>query len=94
MTDSLSGVDPSSVNFAVLDSDDTVQPTGPVTLGPGGTYSFTVLLEASRQGTDLNGRSHTHYCRLNLGWQLLSSQTANCSSALAASDFPGARIRI
>jgi glycosidase len=59
MTDNLSGVDPSSVNFAVLDSEGTVQPSGPVTLGAGGTYSFTVLLQASRQGTDPNSRQYT-----------------------------------
>ena len=59
MTDTLSGADPSSVNFAVVDSDGTVQPSGPVTLGAGGTYLFTVLLQASRQGTDLNGIQYT-----------------------------------
>lgn len=36
-----------------------MQPNGPVTLGPGGAYAFTVLLEASRLGTDLDGRLYT-----------------------------------
>jgi hypothetical protein len=30
-----------------------------VTLGPGDAYSFTVLLQASRVGTDLDGRLYT-----------------------------------
>jgi glycosidase len=59
MTDNLSGVDPATAAFAVVDSDGTVQPTGPVTLGSGGSYSFVVLLRASRQGTDLSGRQYT-----------------------------------
>jgi hypothetical protein len=59
MTDNLSGIDPSTVNFAVLDSDGTAQPSGPVTLESGGTYSFTVMLQASRLGTDLSGRRYT-----------------------------------
>ncbi len=33
-------------------------PFGPV-LGPGGNYSFKILLQASRLGTDRDGRSYT-----------------------------------
>jgi hypothetical protein len=54
--DSLSGVNPSTAAFAVVDEYGMVQPSGPVSLGPGGTYSFTVLLQASRNGNDKNGR--------------------------------------
>jgi hypothetical protein len=36
-----------------------VQPSGPVAVGAGGAYSFTVLLQASRLGSDLDGRFYT-----------------------------------
>jgi len=45
--------------YAVKDEYGEVQPSGPVTLGPGGAYSFTVLLQTSRLGTDLDGRFYT-----------------------------------
>jgi hypothetical protein len=45
--------------YAVTDEYGQVQPRGPLTLGAGGAYSFTVLLRASRLGTDLNGRLYT-----------------------------------
>jgi hypothetical protein len=45
--------------YAVTDEYGQVQPSGPVTLGPGGAYSFTVLLQASRLGNDLDGRLYT-----------------------------------
>jgi len=36
-----------------------VQPTGPVIVGANGTYAFMVLLQAQRNGNDLNGRLYT-----------------------------------
>jgi sugar lactone lactonase YvrE len=45
--------------YTVTDEYGRVQPSGPVTVGAGGAYSFTVLLQASRLGTDLNGRLYT-----------------------------------
>jgi uncharacterized protein (UPF0548 family) len=45
--------------YAVTDEYGKVQPRGPVTLSPGGAYSFTILLKASRAGTDINGRVYT-----------------------------------
>ena len=57
--DSLSGVNPSTATFAVVDEYGMVQPSGPVNLGHGGSYSFTVLLQASRNGNDKNGRQYT-----------------------------------
>lgn len=51
-----SGIDPSSVIFRVIDEYGLVQPTGPVTIGEDGSFSFTVMLEASRRGADLDGR--------------------------------------
>jgi hypothetical protein len=46
-------------SYAVRDEYGEVQPSGPVTLGPGGAYSFTVMLQATRLGTDLDGRLYT-----------------------------------
>jgi glycosidase len=57
--DNLSGVDPTSAAFAVVDEYGSVQPSGRVSLGPGGSYSFTVSLQASRLDTDKDGRQYT-----------------------------------
>ena len=59
ITDAASGVDASSATFRVLDEYGQVQPGGAVVLGAGGSYSFTVMLEASRRGDDRNGRLYT-----------------------------------
>jgi virginiamycin B lyase len=59
ITDTGSGVNASSVGFAVSDEYGAVQPSGMVTLGPGGAYSFIVLLQASRLGADSDGRQYT-----------------------------------
>ena len=44
--------------FAVVDEYGSVNPNGPITLGPGGTYTFTVSLQASRNGSDKDGRQY------------------------------------
>ncbi len=59
ITDTGSGVNVNSAAYAVKDEYGEVQPHGPITLGPGGAYSFRVLLQASRLGTDLDGRRYT-----------------------------------
>jgi len=48
-----------SATYAVKDEYGQVQPKGTLILGPGGTYSVTFLLQASRLGTDLDGRRYT-----------------------------------
>jgi hypothetical protein len=48
-----------TTTYAVKDEYGEVHPGGPVTLGVRGTYSFAVLLQASRLGTDLDGRLYT-----------------------------------
>jgi len=48
-----------SAKYAVKDEYGKVQPSGPVTLDSVGAYRFTVLLEASRFGTDPDGRLYT-----------------------------------
>jgi len=58
ITDNLSGVDPSTAAFAVVDEYGRVNPSGPVNVGPGGTYTFTVSLQASRNANDKDGRQY------------------------------------
>jgi hypothetical protein len=45
--------------YTVTDEYGKVQPRGPVTLGPRGAYSFKVRLQASRLGSDIDGRHYT-----------------------------------
>jgi len=59
MADSLSGVDPRTPSFVVTDAYGIVQPSGPVSVAPNGAYSFTVSLEARRDGQSTNGRLYT-----------------------------------
>jgi len=59
ITDTGSGVNANSAAYSVKDEYGEVQPMGAITLGPGGNYSFTILLQASRRGTDLDGRRYT-----------------------------------
>lgn len=59
ITDPGTGCTLKSAAYAVKDEYGEVQPSGPVTLGAGGAYAFSVLLQASRLGTDLDGRLYT-----------------------------------
>jgi hypothetical protein len=59
MADSLSGVNPATALFAVTDAYGLVQPAGLVNLASNGAYSFTISLEARRNGQDMNGRLYT-----------------------------------
>ena len=59
ITDTESGVDAHSLTFSVRDEYGEVQPAGAITLGAGGTFSFTVSLRAARQGSDRDGRRYT-----------------------------------
>jgi|SRR5260370_397192 len=59
ITDTGSGVNLSSAAYSVTDEYGKVQPTGAITLGAGGNYSFTVSLQASRRGSDRDGRQYT-----------------------------------
>jgi hypothetical protein len=58
VTDVLSGVDPASVAFDVVDYYGRIRPTGPVILDPDGRFTFSVSLEASRLGQDSAGRTY------------------------------------
>jgi hypothetical protein len=59
ITDTESGVDAHSLTFSVQDEYGEVQPAGAITLGAGGTFSFTVSLRAARHGSDRDGRRYT-----------------------------------
>jgi hypothetical protein len=56
-TDSLSGI--SSAGFNVIDEYGVAQPSGPVTVQANGSYSFTLTLPATKNGSDKNGRLYT-----------------------------------
>jgi virginiamycin B lyase len=58
MVDLGSGVDANSAVYSVIDEYHQVQPTGHITLDIAGNYSFKILLLASRQGHDKNGRQY------------------------------------
>jgi hypothetical protein len=53
-----SGIADGSPAFHVVDEYGAVQPAGAVSLHADGTFSFVVNLEASRQGSDLDGRRY------------------------------------
>jgi glycosidase len=59
ITDNLSGIDPSTPAFSVHDEHGNIQPSGPLSLGSGGTYSFAISLQGSRRGNDKDGRQYT-----------------------------------
>ena len=59
VTDTDSSCSIKTAAYAVKDEYREVQPTGPITLGVGGPLTFTVWLQASRLGTDLDGRLYT-----------------------------------
>ena len=59
MTDDLSGVNRDSALFSVEDEYGAITPGGSITVAENGAYSFTVLLEARRDGSDTDGRLYT-----------------------------------
>ncbi|HLJ53625.1 MAG TPA: hypothetical protein VKT77_01225, partial [Chthonomonadaceae bacterium] len=59
ISDSGSGVDLASGTYSTVDSYGLAQPSGTFAIGAGGSYSFTVSLEARRNGTDIAGRTYT-----------------------------------
>ena len=48
-----------SASYRVVDEYRRIQPSGPITWAPDGSYSFVVSLEAYRNGNDYNGRTYT-----------------------------------
>jgi hypothetical protein len=58
ISDTGSGVLASSVIYAVVDEYQRVQPSGHIVLNSAGQYAFTILLQASRLGSDTDGRRY------------------------------------
>ena len=59
ISDPDSGIKPSSAEYAVEDEYRLIEPYGKVALDSAGNYSFTILLRASREGGDRDGRQYT-----------------------------------
>lgn len=58
ITDAGGGLDTRSAAYAVTDEYRQVQPQGSVALRADGSYAFSILLQASRKGTDKDGRQY------------------------------------
>lgn len=58
ITDDLSGVETGSASYRVTDEYGVVQPSGSFAVGGNGTFSFTIPLDAWRNGTDRDGRRY------------------------------------
>ena len=58
ITDAGSGVDLTSAMFVVEDEYGVVQPSGSIEVNADGSYRVQILLEASRKGTDFDGRTY------------------------------------
>jgi hypothetical protein len=97
-SDTLSGVNASSLAFHVIDEYGTVEPSGPITsispTGPnafGGdaqvAYTFQVMLQARRHGSDRDGRQYT----IDV---IVSDMAGNASLHTAAVVVPHDRRRI
>jgi hypothetical protein len=59
IADSDSGVKPGSAEYAVQDEYHLIEPNGKVGLDLSGNYSFTLMLRASREDEDADGRHYT-----------------------------------
>jgi hypothetical protein len=76
ITDTDSGVNAKTAAYAVKDEYGVIHPSGSINLGPGGTYAFVILLQASRRGSDLNGRRYTITVRAEDNAGNVGSKTA------------------
>jgi hypothetical protein len=59
ITDADPDIDTTMAAYVVTDEYGLVQPSGPITLGSNGSYSFTIHLQASRHGNDQDGRQYS-----------------------------------
>jgi hypothetical protein len=59
ITDNLSGMNASTATFSVYDRAGAIQPSGPVSVAPDGSFSFTVQLQATLNALDFNGRQYS-----------------------------------
>ncbi len=77
ITDTSTGCTVRAAHYAVTDEYGEVEPSGPVILRKGGTYTFTVLLQASRLGGDMDGRLYSIYVSASNNAGKLGSQAGN-----------------
>jgi hypothetical protein len=56
-TDAVSGI--GSASFSVIDEYGVTQPSGSVNVQPNGSYSFSLVLPATKHGSDKNGHLYT-----------------------------------
>jgi hypothetical protein len=80
---------PSSTAFFVVDQYRQVQPTGNVTVANDGSYSFTVELQASRDGNDPNGRRYAITLNAQDNAGNSSSATANVTVPTTPVEYRG-----
>ena len=64
VTDAISGADPSTVFYNVIDEYSVISLSGPVTLQPNGDFSFTLSLPATKNAGD---RQHVYTINLSAG---------------------------
>lgn len=64
ITDALSGINPSTVSYHVIDEYSLVEPAGPVSLQPNGDFSFTLILPATKNAGD---RQHVYTIYISAG---------------------------
>ena len=64
VTDALSGINPSTVSYHVIDEYSLVEPSGPVSLQPNGDFSFTLIFPATKNAGD---RQHVYTIYLSAG---------------------------
>jgi hypothetical protein len=74
ITDALSGIDPASVFYNVIDEYSVVSPTGPVILQPNGDFSFTLSLPATKNPSD---RQHVYTIYVSAGDMAGISKSVN-----------------
>ena len=64
VTDALSGINPQTVSYHVIDEYSVFEPAGPVTLQPNGDFSFTLTFPATRNASD---RQHVYTIYISAG---------------------------
>lgn len=74
ITDALSGIDPASVFFFVIDEYLVTEPRGPVTLQPNGDFSFTLSFPATKNAGD---RQHVYTIYVSAGDMAGISKSVN-----------------
>ena len=64
ITDALSGINPQTVSYRVIDEYSVFEPTGPITLQPNGDFSFTITFPATKNASD---RQHVYTINISAG---------------------------